>query len=491
MVDIKYTLIPRVPTKGVPIFAYVHIAKRGHETVYSLMEPRLMADARKKLEEIKEYIQEHVDIDFGQLRKQEAITYVNKIFEEALNYFKIKTGTEEREIFKYYIFRDFVGLGKIDPLLKDQNVEDISCDGIGIPVYVYHRNPKLGSIKTNIVFDSKEELDSYVTKISERCGKTISVASPLLDGTLPDGSRVQATLGTDIARHGSNFTIRMFTEKPITPVDIILYGTADVRTMAFFWLATEYGSSFLISGGTATGKTSLLNAIAFFIRPEMKIVSIEDTSEIRLTHEHWIPEVARVAISEQGKVDMYELLRESLRQRPDYIIVGEVRGREAYVLFQQIAVGHPGLSTIHAENFPKLIDRLTTAPISLPPNLMENLDLIVFLKRIKKGGRYIRRVGNAMEVVGYSRKRQEPFVNEVIKWDSKEDVFNVVGSSVVLKRIMDSTGGDVESIQEEIKKRASVLQWLVKNKITDYRQVSVVLAMFYNSQEALLSRVGI
>ncbi len=491
MVDIKYTLIPRIPSKGAPIFAFVHIAQRGKEIIYHIMEPKLAEEDKKKLEEIKEYIQENVDIDFGQIRKREATTYVTKIFEQALNYFRIQTGTEQREIFKYFIMRDFVGLGKIEPMLKDPNIEDISCDGVGIPIYIYHRNPKLGSIKTNVVFPTQDELDAFVSKLSERCGKTISVAKPLLDGTLPDGSRVQATLGTDIARHGSNFTIRMFTEDPITPVDIIKYGSADARTMAFFWLAVEYGSSFLMSGGTATGKTSLLNAIAFFIRPEMKIVSIEDTAEIRLTHEHWVPEVARVAISEEGKVDMYELLRESLRQRPDYIIVGEVRGKEAYVLFQQMAVGHPGLATIHAENFPKLVDRLTTAPISLPPNLMQNLDMIVFIKRMRRGNKYIRKVANVMEVIGYSRKRQEPFVNEVIRWEPKDDKFNSVGDSTVLKKIMDKTGMTVEDLQNEIKTRTAVLNWLVERNIKDYRQISDVVKMFYTSKEMLLNRMGI
>jgi flagellar protein FlaI len=483
-----YPLIPRKPKPDEKIFAFVRIVRHGNEIIYELHEPHLTPDQKKTLEEIKDYIQEKMDVDFRQIKKKEATEYLRKTFENAFDYFKIPPG-EIREIFRYYIQRDFIGLEKLEAIMNDPNIEDISCDGIGIPVYVYHRDPKIGSIRTNVVFNNKKELDGFVTKVSERCGKTISIAKPLLNGTLPDGSRVQATLGTDIARQGSNFTIRRFTEKPITPVDIIKFGTADAKTLAFLWLAVERASSVLISGGTATGKTSLLNAIALFIRPEMKIVSIEDTAEIRLTHEHWIPEVARVTMSEKGEVDMYKLLRESLRQRPDYIIVGEVRGREAYVLFQQIAVGHPGLGTIHAENFPKLIDRLTTAPISLPPQLMENLDLIIFLKRIKKEKQYVRRINEVLEVVGFSKKNNEPFVNKVVSWLPTEDKFVSERNSQTLNNVMHFSGMTEVEIKDEIKQRGAVLKWMLDKNITDYKEVSKIINSYYQNKDELLRRV--
>lgn len=489
-IDIKYSLIPKKPKKGEKIFAYAHIHKLKNEIIYEVIEPKLTESLKNILEEIKNIIIDTIDVDLREIKKKEAKTYLENAFFNALKYIKKNLTQDDIEILKYYVFRDFFGLGKIEPLLNDSNIEDISCDGINIPVYVYHRNPSLGSLKTNIVFSAKQELDNFVIKLAERCGKTISISKPLLNSTLPDGSRVQATLGTDIARHGSNFTIRMFTEKPLTPIDIIKYKTCDYKTMAFLWLAIEHGRSILISGGTATGKTSLLNAIALFIRPEMKIVSIEDTAEIRLVHEHWIPEVARTVIGErEEEVDMYDLLKESLRQRPDYIIVGEVRGKEAYVLFQQIATGHPGLGTIHAEDFPRLIDRLTTKPISLPPSLLENLDLVVFLKRLRKEGKYIRRVTSLVEVVGYSRKKQEPFFNEIVKWDPKTDTFISVGKSVVLKQIAETLALSIDEIYDEFKLRAYVLKWMVKNNIIDYRDVSNYISMFYNNKEKLIKVV--
>ncbi len=490
-IDMKYPLIPHSPGKNEMVFAYAHIFfdPKVNELVYNVVEPKTTEEDNKIIEEIKEYIQEKIDVNFSQIRRVDAVQYITDIFDKALQYFKKKVDKNKVMILKYYIFRDFIGLDYIEPILRDKNIEDISCDGINIPIYVYHRDPRIGSLRTNIVFRDKEQLDSFVNKIAEKCGRSISVANPLLDGTLPDGSRVQATLGSDIARHGSNFTIRMFTEKPLTPTDMIRLGTCDIRMMAYFWFLIEHGSSFLISGGTATGKTSLLNVLSMFIKASMKIVSIEDTAELRLPHPHWVPEVARTPVSEEGKIDMFELLRESLRQRPDYIIVGEVRGKEAYVLFQQMAIGHPGLSTIHSESFSKLLDRLTSPPINLAPNLLENLDLIIFIKRVKIGRRYIRRVNQVVEVVGYDRVNKVPVTNVVFDWTAKNDSFIATNNSAILKKIMENTGLDERDVQEEIKKRAKVIEWFVKKGVHDYKRIGAVINSFYTSPEYVLERI--
>lgn len=489
-VDIRYPLIPNEPRHGERVYAYAHIFwdPKEREVIYRVIEPQLGDREKRLLADIKDYIQEKIDIDFTQVKKKEAIDYLLRVFEKALAYFHFD---DAEGTIKYYIFRDFIGLESIEPLLKDRHIEDISCDGANIPIYVYHRSPKLGSLKTNLKFEDKNELDSFVNKLAERTGKVISVAKPLLDGTLPDGSRVQATLGSDIARQGSNFTIRMFTERPLTPTDMIKLGTSDIKMMAYLWYLIEQGRSMLISGGTATGKTSLLNVLSLFIKPQMKIVSIEDTAELRLPHPHWVPEVAREAISEAGgAVDMYELLRESLRQRPDYIIVGEVRGKEAYVLFQQMAVGHPGLSTIHAENVPKLIDRLTTPPISLPANLIQNLDILIFLKRVKRGNTYIRKISTVFEVLGYDRKNNTPIINRIFEWDSKTDKFKTVHSSKLLKKAAEAAGKTDDFIKEEIEKRAKVMRWMHDQNITDYMQIGKILNLFYTNAEILLAKIG-
>jgi flagellar protein FlaI len=488
VINIKYPLIPREPKKGERVFAYSHIIfdRRLNELVYYVVEPPLDISARQVLENIKEFIQEKLDINFAQVRKQEAIDYITELFNYAIKYFKVKY---DLEILRYYVLRDFIGLSIIEPLMQDKNIEDVSCDGVGIPIYVYHRDAKLGSIKTNLIFTSKDDLDSFVNKISERCGKTISVARPLLDGTLPDGSRVQATLGSDIARRGSNFTIRMFTEKPLTPVDMLEFGTCDLKMLSYLWYLVEHDASILVSGGTASGKTTLLNVLSLFIKPQMKIVSIEDTAELRLPHAHWVPEVARTPLTEEGKVDMYELLKESLRQRPDYIIVGEVRGKEAYVLFQQMAVGHAGMATIHAENFPKLLDRLTTQPIGLPINLIQNIDLIIFARRVKQGRRYSRRAWLVTEILGYDGKKGRPIVNDVFKWEPIHDTFVVVKKSAILRKMASATGSNEKEIVKELENRAKILRWMMKHKVKDYRKVSAIINLYYMSPEFLLQKI--
>ena len=490
-IDMKYPLIPKNPKQGERIFAYAHVFfdTRSNELVYEVIEPPLDKSMRMLLEQIKEYIQEKIDISLGEVRRREAFSYISDIFQKALVYLKVGVDENTKQVLSYYLFRDFIGLEKIEPLINDGQIEDISCDGVGINLYVYHRNPKLGSLRTNIAFDSNEELDYFVNKLSERCGKGISVARPLMDGTLPDGSRVQSTLSTDIARRGSNFTIRMFTENPLTPVDMIEFGTCDLKMLSYFWFLVEHNFSFLVCGGTATGKTSLLNVLSLFIKPQMKIVSIEDTSELRLPHFHWVPEVARTPISEEGKVDLFELLRESLRKRPDYIILGEVRGKEAYVLFQQMAIGHPGLSTMHSENMDKLIDRLTTPPINLPANLIQNLDVVIFLKRIKKGRKYFRRVSSVFEILGFDKGK--PIVNEVFSWEAKTDSYKIVNNSVLLKKIADHTVLTDKGIQEEIMKRAAILKFLSKQNVRDYRKIGKVFNIFYSSPESLMERISV
>ena len=373
-INVLYNLIK----SGSKVFASVNIrwSDADSSLVYQVIEPKLTFEERNMLNQIKSSFVEKLDVDFTALRKEEARKYLVNKFEQMLATMGLNITEDKKKDFLYYIERDFIGLGKIEPLMLDPNLEDISCDGVGVPLYIYHRNPLIGSVKTNVYFETTEELDVFVNKLSQRSGKSISVASPLIGGTLPDGSRIQVTLGTDIARKGSNFTIRKFSETPLTPVNLLQLKTIDPKIAAYLWLAIEYGRSILITGGVATGKTTLLNAMSLFIKPELKIVSIEDTAELVLPHTHWVPSVARLPMSEMGgkkigEVDLFDLLKESLRQRPDYLIVGEVRGKEAYVLFQQIATGHSSLSTIHADSMERLVDRLTTPPISLPANLIE------------------------------------------------------------------------------------------------------------------------
>jgi len=492
-VNLVYTLIPS--GSDIP-FAAANIkwSKRDSSLIYYVIEPVLTAVEMDLLDKIKINLIEKLDVDFSTLRKEGARNYLNQKFEETVNVMALSLPENKRRQILYYIERDFVGLGKIEPLMKDPNIEDISCDGIGIPIFIYHRNPLIASVKTNVFFNTAEELDIFVNKISQRCGKNISIAQPLIGGTLPDGSRLQTTLGSDIARKGSNFTIRKFTERPLTPVHLLKFKTLDSKVLSFLWLAVEYGRTILITGGVATGKTTMLNALSLFIKPELKIVSIEDTAELLLPHPHWVPSVARLPIAEiegkkLGEVDLFDLLRESLRQRPDYLIVGEVRGREAYVLFQQIATGHASMSTIHADSIERLVDRLTTPPISLPANLIEALDLVIFVVRIKYGSSYVRRINNIYEILGFDREKNFPIVNEIFRWKASNDTYEATNPSVVLKKISQQYGISEQILQKEISNRTKILNWMADNGIEDYLDVSKVIKVYYANPEDVLNSI--
>ncbi|MBN2042377.1 MAG: type II/IV secretion system ATPase subunit [Candidatus Aenigmarchaeota archaeon] len=489
-IKLMYPLIPSKPKKNEKVFAYARIRwdQKMNSLVYQVVEPYIAPEDYKSVEAVKRELEEKLDVDFfklGEIKAKELVMEeVGRIIAS------MHIDRSKRETLSYYIQRDIIGLGRIEPLMRDHDIEDISCDGQGIPIYIYHRNPMLGSMITNIMFRDSDELDSFVMKLAQKCSKSLSVAEPLVDGALPDGSRVQATLGTDIARRGSNFTVRKFTAMPLTPVHMLEYGTLDSTQMAYLWLAIENRKSVLISGGTATGKTSLLNALSLFIKPSLKIVSIEDTPELRLPHPHWIPEVARtpVSISEKaGEVSLFDLLKESLRQRPDYIIVGEVRGKETYVLFQQIATGHAGLATIHAASLPQLIDRLTTPPISLPPTLLENIDIILFLTQVKIKDKYVRRMNEIIEIKGM--KGDRPATEAIFKWKPVQDVFEPVGKSVLMENISNMLGFTEKSIRDELTVRKSILEWMRERKIYDYRDVARIINGYYSDPDRIINLV--
>jgi flagellar protein FlaI len=494
-VNVTYPLVPEDPDEGETVYAWAHITwdEEEGELVYRVVEPELTSTVRRKIDKIQDIMERSFDIDFSQLEGEDADEYLAEKIDMIVDKYDITLSNRQREIVRYYTKRDFAGLGRLQPLMNDTEIEDISCDGVDIPVYAYHRNPRFGSVKTNIEWHSQDELDSFVMKLAQRCGRSISVSDPLLDGSLPDGSRVQATLATDIARKGSNFTIRRFTEDPLTPIHMMDYETENAQMLSYLWTLVEHGKSTLVCGTTGAGKTSQLNALSLFIRPEKKIVSIEDTPELRLPHDHWVPEVARSGFGssaeEGGEVSMDNLLKESLRQRPEYIIVGEVRGEEAYILFQQMATGHTGLSTIHADSLDMLMDRLTTDPISLSPSLIETLDCIMLIKRIRRDGTYIRRITGIYEVLEYD-KRGGIDANKVFGWNPENDEYTVENNSILLKDIADQSGMEYEDIQKDLRNKQHVLNYMQEEQIKHYREVGDIISRYYSEPKEVMEKVG-
>jgi flagellar protein FlaI len=377
----------------------------------------------------------------------------------------------------------------VDAIMHDTHIEDISCDGIERFLFVYHS--KYESMETNLKYLNSGDLDSFVTKLAQRAGKHISVAEPMLDATMSDGSRIQMTLGTEVTAHGSTFTIRKFKEVPITPTDLVEWGTFSPLSIAFLWLAVENGKSCIFAGGTASGKTTSLNAISLFIPPLAKIVTLEDTRELKLPHANWIPSVTRESfdIAGKGEIDMYELLKAALRQRPEYLIVGEVRGKEALTLFQAMSTGHVTYSTMHADSVASAVHRLENPPISVPRNMLSALNLICVQVQARVGGQRIRRNKQIIEILDIDPRTNELITNEVFRWRQATDEITYSGKSYILEEIMEAHGWDEERIRKDLMQRQEVLEWMRQHEIKDYRKVSNIVVSYFRDSEGLIEQI--
>jgi flagellar protein FlaI len=447
---------------------------------YEVIEPTLLKDEEEALKEIKSILMDEVDVSLRDIETREkAEEYLKKKVKEIIKNYHVKVAKEAVSKLLYYIQRDFIGYGKIDPLMRDHLIEDISADGVGIPIYVWHREYE--SLPTNIIYETEKELNSFIIRLAYLAGRQISLASPMLDATLPDGSRVQLTYGSEITRRGSTFTIRRFRVDPLTISDLIMFNTLSSEMAAYFWYVIENRASILVAGGVAAGKTTTLNCLSMFIKPELKIVSVEDTAELNLPHENWIPSVVRAGAYEKGagSITLFDLLRAAVRQRPDFIIVGEVRGKEAYTLFQAMATGHLGLGTIHAESAEAVLQRLESKPMNIPRQMLTMIDYIVVQSRVEIGDRPARRVRTVTEVVGLDPKTKEIETNEVYGWDAKTDTFYCSGRSFILEKIREKKGVDKEEVQKELYQRKIVLEWMVKNNIRRYTEVANVIREYY------------
>jgi len=457
------------------------------EITYRIIEPTLTPDDKLLLEKIKKIFLDELDIDVSELDKEKVYDIIEERVRKIVKNYRMKVDEGMLKKFLYYIKRDFLGFEKIDPLMKDHFIEDISCDGVGVPIYVWHREYE--SIKTNIIYENEEELNRFVVRLAYLCGKHLSVADPILDGSLPDGSRVNATYGSEISRKGTTFTIRRFRADPLTIVDLIQLGTISADLAAYLWFVIENKGSILIAGEVASGKTTLLNCTSMFIRPDMKIVSIEETPELNLPHTNWIPMATRTGFGRKASdVTLFDLLKNALRQRPDYILVGEVRGEEAYTLFQALSTGHGVQATIHADTPEKVISRLESEPMNVPRPLIGLLDVIMVQSRVSLMNKPARRTLNVTEIKEYNRERDEIILNEIARWDPTRDVHIVTGESAVLKRIAERRGLSLEDVRSEINKRKVVLNWMIRKGMRRYMEIGTVLREYYADSERTFKR---
>jgi archaeal flagellar protein FlaI len=447
-------------------YAYIGIVSSQPHT-YQVLEIELTRGEEELLKEIRLWLYETIDLDFTTLDKPEE--YLRQKVIEINKQFGIKLDPSSMNRIMYFIVRDLIGYGKLDPVLRDKRAEDISADGAGIPVFVYHQ--KYGSLESNVSF-SAEELDSIIYKLAQRSGRHISMSKPLLDASLPNHDRLQLSIGSQVTTRGSTFTIRKFRETPFTPVDLINMGTISIEMAVYLWMAVENGFNILIAGGTASGKTTFLNTISMFIPPSSKVVSIEDTREINLAHQNWIPSVTRET-EERGSIGMFDLLKTALRQRPEYLLVGEVRGQEASTLFQAMATGHITFSTVHADSVESLVKRLTKPPIDVPLMLLDSIDIVALVSMIKVGDVRARRCTNLTEVTGIDFEKGTLKTNVVFRHTTGN--FQFSGDSKVFLETMEKLNMTEEELAVEYARRLRIMNLLCKNKINDFNKLSRLL----------------
>lgn len=389
---------------------------------------------------------------------------------------KISVTPEEFNAIKYLMIRDRVGMGVLEPLLLDSNIEDISCSGLG-RIFVEHK--VFSSLKTTISFGEIEELNSFVIQISEKVGKPITYRDPIVDTALPDGSRINIVFGEDVSKRGSNFTIRKFMETPISILELIEFGTIDYTMAAYMWIMLRAGMNCFVSGDTASGKTTTMNAMTTFLPPDSKIVSIEDTPELQVPHKNWTREITRTTRDGSGSdVSMFDLLKASLRQRPNEIIIGEIRGVEGNIAFQAMQTGHPVMSTFHAASVEKLTQRLTGDPINVPRNYVDNLNVVLIQSTVNIPGKGLeRRVLSVNEIVGYDTINKTFNFMDIFKWDPATDTFKFTGknnSYLLEHKIAPHLGipeNQVRKIYSELDRRTKILRKIHRENITNFYEL--------------------
>ena len=477
---------------GDPIFIHVYSRRPDQRPMYVAIQPAGREKLGKLLDLVDELIIDLVDeeLEFRSPEDQEKVLrgLLEKVVElrpgMRLGDYelagkrasrKLIVGYETYKVLEYNLVLEKVRLGPLEPFIRDPYIEDVSCDGVG-PVFVEHK--VFGSCETNLKFNSEDELDKFIRRLSERCGRPVTFRNPIVDASLPDGSRINIVYGSELSMRGSNFTIRKFAAKPLSITQLISFGSIDAMIAAYLWLLLENNMSIWFCGEVASGKTTLLRACCTFINPHYKIVSIEDTPEIIVPHDNWVREVTRE--SEEGaSIGLFDLLKAALRQRPNYIIVGEIRGREAAVAFQAMQTGTPVLATFHAGSVSKLIQRLTGSPIEIPKTYIDVLNCAVIQSavRLPRTGTFERRVLSVNEIMGYDPIEERFSYIELFSWQPAEDVheFRGEGSSHLLENkiavMRGLTRSEIRRIYRELELRARFLQALVDRRVFDYDQV--------------------
>jgi len=480
-----YELVKKYPLD--PPFSYANILYNVEKSsyLYFVDELKLNYEEKAIFEKLYRLIEESLESPSKTKSDQNFEDHLNTVLKENEKLFLNHSSTSMEKV-KYYLKRDVLGFGHIDPLMHDVSIEDISCSGTEKPIFVWHRN--YDSIPTNIHYPSNENLNSFVSRIVFRAGKHISSAFPISDLALQGNHRISVLYQKEVTPKGTSFTIRKFKEDPYTVIDLIKFGTINMSIAAYLWMLVEAKMSFIIIGSTGSGKTTILNAITGLVHPDYKIFSVEDVAEININHENWFTLVSRsgFGLSGEGEIGMYDLIKAGVRHRPDYIIVGEIRGSEAYVMFQAMATGHGGLCTMHADGLESATKRLQQKPMDIPPAYISLMNCAVVIKRVKENstGQSSRRAIAVSEIISASSS------HAAFSWNPKTDNFDDdLKESIMFKRIADVSGRDLNELLEEHKRRIKILKWMLENDVRNYKKVAEVVGKYYRDPESLLQKM--
>jgi flagellar protein FlaI len=465
-------------------FVYIGFDAANDEHRYHVVEPRLDDFEQDLLETLYDDIRDALIYD-AVYDPDDPEAVLKQQMKQLLEEYGVDVDPNAFYRLFYYLYRAFEEFEKLDPLMKDPYIEDISCDGYGVPLFVYHS--EYTDIETNVSYE-QEELDGFVVRLAQQSGRHISIGDPVTETTLPDGSRAELALGEEVTPRGSAFTIRKYSEDPFTPARLVDLNTFDLDQMAYLWLAIESNKSLLFAGGTASGKTTSMNAVSMFIPPRSKVLTIEDTRELSLYHENWLSSVTRESIGEGEDITMYDLLRSALRHRPEYIVVGEVRGDEAMTLFQAMNTGHTTYSTMHADSVQTVINRLENEPINVPRAMIQSLDILCVQTLTHVGNQRVRRNRVIAEIEGIDQRTGDLDYSTAFEWDAGDDSFEQ-RDSVVLDEIREERGWSRSELLRELRNRKRVLQYLTEQNVEDYRKFTALINEYYAQPERVVERV--
>ena len=489
------------PTRP-PVF--VHIFKTGdmEQKEYYAIEPQLDENEKKKHDQLLKLILKKAPEKKSVIKDEELKKVLKELIDEIIEIDetavkadfekkslirgkneKIKATSTQKKNIEYYVIKNIVGIGYLECFMRDPYLEDIHVVA-GEKIHLIHKI--FGMIKTNVLVNNEEAPD-FVRSLSEKMGAPVSEGRPIVDGVLPDGSRGNIIYSSAVSIKGPSMTIRRFTETPISVTQLIKWGTLSSGIAAYLWLCLQYGRSFFMCGGTACGKTTTMNAVIPFIPPEKKIYTAESTPELTVPHDVWQRLLTKTSGPKEGRVDLFDLLKAALRSRPDYIIPGEVRGAEGNIVFQAMQTGHPCMTTFHAGDVTKVIQRFTGDPINVPKTFMDNLDFVLIQLAVERGGKTIRRCTSIDEIEGYNREVDGIMARTAFVWKPDEDIhqFKANKNSYILEEKIAKNAGyrDTSEIYDEYERRKHILERLVEEDILDYYEVVQSIWGFYRDGE--------